>query len=60
MDLKERAAYTAASDAWMLRGGGIEIVAEGQRRTEEMISNIGRSIPRHTGCSGSSSSWTAR
>ena len=45
MDLKERAAYTAASDAWMLRGGGIEVVTEGQLRTEEMILNIGPPHP---------------
>src|SRR6266702_5199293 len=49
MDTREQAAFTAASDAWMLRGGGIDIVTEGPLRTEEMLLNIS---PQHPSTHG--------
>jgi NADH-quinone oxidoreductase subunit D len=51
VDTEERAVFSAASEHWMVRGGGIdiEVVSAGDLRTEEMILNIG---PQHPSTHG--------
>ena len=47
MNREERAAFSAAAENWMVRGGGvgIEVVPPGTLRAEEMILNIGPGHP---------------